>query len=946
MPAIDPFYPLLFLTSVFSAGTAGVVMLFRNRASVNVFGGLFMLAMALVLASYTLVITSPTPADAQIWFRGQVLAYLVLLTSWSLFLFAFTGHSRWIGRWQVIALFSIPLAVTAIMSQQPAIDPVLTGRGAVTVGSMAILLRDQELVGTLFIAYAFGIGGLSIALLVRMLPRSGVYQWQLSLGLVVAVALTVIGGVVEVTGLNPVAPISFLQVTYAGASMISLGLVLIFRLGDVLPIARKAVFEYVSDAVFVLDNQDRVVDLNPAAQRLIGASANDVTGRHLGLVWPPGAGLLTGSATETIGTEQTVTVDGVSSTFDVISSSLTDASFQHTGRALVLRNVTGRERIERALQEQAQELARANRLVTALSMVAARMGSTSDPAAILEALGSEMRQLGLNCAVVSIDPAGSAATVKYLSYKPETIEALSELIGMTVIGHTIPRRLWPGDRVFHETGPIWLPQPRTYFRHMFPHLPNAVATRAGQWLGIGEEGHICLLPLRVGESVIGAMPIWGKDLRQADGAALAVFASQVAGILNRADAFEAEARRADELARSNGMILALSKVAARLDSTAPFKEVVDTFGRELKSLGIDCVVGTFDDDKEILSVQYMSISEDVIRAGERLTGLTLSQLTIPRERWPTDKVVTERLPYWDPQAMRGTLRMLPMLPEPIHRMLMRAAGVNLDDPTCYLPLAIDEDVIGVLSVWGSTLRQNDLPALSVFASQLATAIKNTRLLQQAQERLEERTALLNEKEVLLKEVHHRVKNNLQVISSLMNLQSAQVDDPRLKDALRESQNRVRTMALIHEKLYQTTDLAQIDIAGYLHTLVNFLSQSYRERASTVVARVEAENIKVDIETAIPCGLIVNELVSNALKHAFPDGRSGEIRVCVTHSPGGQMSLSVSDNGVGFPVGLDHTRSPSLGLNLVNTLIAQIGGTLSLERTPGTCFSITFNGTHA
>jgi two-component sensor histidine kinase len=579
-------------------------------------------------------------------------------------------------------------------------------------------------------------------------------------------------------------------------------------------------------------------------------------------------------------------------------------------------------------------------------MVAARMGSTSDPTVSLDTLGAERKQLGLNCAVVSIDPAGSAATVKYLSYKPEAIEALSELIGMTVIGHTIPRRLWPGDRVFHESGPIWLPQPRAYFRHMFPHLPGAVATQAGQWLGIGEEGHICLLPLRVGESVIGAMPIWGKDLRPADSAALAVFGSQVAGILNAADALEAEARRADELARSNGIILALSKVAARLDSTAPFKEVVDTFGRELKSLGIDCVVGTFDDHKEILRVQYMSISEDVIRVGERLTGLTLSQLTIPRDRWPTDKVVTERLPYWDPQAMRGTLRMLPILPEPVHRMLLRAAGVNLDDPTCYLPLAIDEDVIGVLSVWGSTLRQNDLPALSVFASQLATAIKNTRLLQQAQERLEERTALLNEKEVLLKEVHHRVKNNLQVVSSLMNLQSAQVDDPRLKDALRESQNRVRTMALIHEKLYQSADLAQIDIAGYLHTLVNFLSQSYRERASTVVARVEAENIKVDIETAIPCGLIVNELVSNALKHAFPDGRSGEIRVCVTHNPAGKMLLSVSDSGVGFPVGLDHTRSPSLGLNLVNTLVAQIGGTLSLERTPGTRFSVTFNGAHA
>ncbi len=212
-------------------------------------------------------------------------------------------------------------------------------------------------------------------------------------------------------------------------------------------------------------------------------------------------------------------------------------------------------------------------------------------------------------------------------------------------------------------------------------------------------------------------------------------------------------------------------------------------------------------------------------------------------------------------------------------------------------------------------------------------------------------ASLGEKEVLLKEIHHRVKNNLQVISSLLNLQSRGLEDPATIEMFRDSQNRIRSMALIHEKLYRSQDLAQIDFAEYIRELTSFLFRSYSASTRGVTLKVHVDDTQLDIDSAVPCGLILNELISNALKHAFPLVAPGadtlardkpyEIRVEVKAGDSGQLTMSVGDNGIGFPEGLDFRQSTSLGLQLVNTLVNQLNGTLELHRNDGTQFRIMF-----
>jgi PAS domain S-box-containing protein len=209
---------------------------------------------------------------------------------------------------------------------------------------------------------------------------------------------------------------------------------------------------------------------------------------------------------------------------------------------------------------------------------------------------------------------------------------------------------------------------------------------------------------------------------------------------------------------------------------------------------------------------------------------------------------------------------------------------------------------------------------------------------QAEEQLRES---LREKEVLLKEVHHRVKNNLQIISSLLDLQSDYIQDPMARAMFDDSQRRIRIMALIHEQLYRSKDLARINFQEYIRNLADELLHSYAANPHAIALRLDIADVSMSVDMAIPCSLIINELVSNSLKYAFPGERQGEIQITLQSGPEHYLILRVSDDGVGLPEGLDFRNTSSLGLQLVYMLSHQIRGVLSREPGQGTTFTIIF-----
>jgi two-component sensor histidine kinase len=212
-------------------------------------------------------------------------------------------------------------------------------------------------------------------------------------------------------------------------------------------------------------------------------------------------------------------------------------------------------------------------------------------------------------------------------------------------------------------------------------------------------------------------------------------------------------------------------------------------------------------------------------------------------------------------------------------------------------------------------------------------------------------AALAEKELLLQEIHHRVKNNLQIIASLLSLQAQHLTDPTAIEALSDSESRVRSMAMIHEQLYSSDNLAHIDFEEYTSSLCHRLLRTYQKNTTNITLNLSMKKTTMTIDTAIPCGLLVNELVSNSLKHAFPNGHSGKITVGFYQTESNHRVLTVQDNGIGFPAetincisesGVPSQCTNSLGLKLVESLVLQLEGSITIASVPqDTSVKITF-----
>jgi two-component sensor histidine kinase len=270
-----------------------------------------------------------------------------------------------------------------------------------------------------------------------------------------------------------------------------------------------------------------------------------------------------------------------------------------------------------------------------------------------------------------------------------------------------------------------------------------------------------------------------------------------------------------------------------------------------------------------------------------------------------------------------------------------------------IPVLKQKQLTGILYLENDLLTdaftRDRIEVLSLLSSQAAISLENAKLYEDVENRViqlqnaeDQIKRSLNEKEILLREIHHRVKNNMQIISSLLNLQSEYVRDSHDAAIFDDTKIRIKSMALIHEKLYQSRDLASVDFGDYIRDLTKSILLFYGDDTGRITIQVEAEGIWFGIDTAIPCGLIINELVSNAFKYAFPGGREGEIKIALRRGGNDTIELMVSDNGIGMPEELDFRNTVSLGLRLVTTLSEdQLRGTIEVNREAGTIFSIRF-----
>jgi two-component sensor histidine kinase len=298
---------------------------------------------------------------------------------------------------------------------------------------------------------------------------------------------------------------------------------------------------------------------------------------------------------------------------------------------------------------------------------------------------------------------------------------------------------------------------------------------------------------------------------------------------------------------------------------------------------------------------------------------------------------------------------LPDLDAPAALSILQATG--LDIPFIVVSGAIGEELAVALMRAGmhDYLLKDNLARLAPAVEREIRDARNRRerleagrALEESRERvreqsaaLERQTLLLLQRETLLREIHHRVKNNMQVMSSLLSLQTRAASNDETKRMLEENQHRIQSMALLHEMLYQSDDLATVDFARYLRRLGEHLFGSYGVNSRQIRLVTELDPIGLELDDALPSGLLISEVISNSLKHAFPEGREGEVRIGMRRQAPDTVLLTVSDDGVGLPSGLEWSTSRSLGLRLVRALAEQLRANLDIRSDGGTHVKLLF-----
>ncbi|MBT4504589.1 MAG: hypothetical protein HOC74_43085 [Gemmatimonadetes bacterium] len=368
-----------------------------------------------------------------------------------------------------------------------------------------------------------------------------------------------------------------------------------------------------------------------------------------------------------------------------------------------------------------------------------------------------------------------------------------------------------------------------------------------------------------------------------------------------------------------------------MKSTDDIEGVLEAVGKELLAMEVPfryCGVNLMDTETGTATSLYTMNPQGEWRPGPISGGPLIAQF------WEMQEPVYRRdLHREDPygEGVRiGRVRSVVDVPFS-HGTL----AVSSEEPEVFSDgdLEVLKDMAGILSE--GFRRLGDLRALERHNLELEIEVGERR---RAEEQIR---ASLREKEVLLKEIHHRVKNNLQIVSSLLSLQTRYIEDEEVVSSLNDSRTRVESMALGHEKLYQSEDLAQIDFGEYIHTLASYVFDSFESVPQAVRLRVEADPIPMDVDVAIPCGLIVNELITNSLKYAFADRPGGEICIELHPCGEGEVRLRIGDDGVGFPPEIDFRRTDSLGMQLVVDLTGQLEGDVQLIEGQGTIFEIVF-----
>lgn len=775
-------------------------------------------------------------------------------------------------------------------------------------------------------------------LLTEKLLRSPGFRWQGS-AVLLGVALTVMGSIIDWTELSPVSQIKLAPLALAISVPLFVVNIIRVRRADLVPIARSQVIQTMPDAVVVLDVENRIVDMNPAAEIIVGHSLASVMGKTVEEAWPAWSIQVGRPKKEPSNRNELHLVLGDKQRiYDMRESKMQDWRGQVSGCLYVLRDVTERVEAEsalklseehyRALTENATDLvvivdqAAIIRYASpsiervfgydldeVISKNATAFVHPDDVSTVTVALANSLTNPGMSGPIIArfrrkdgswhklecvannlLDHPAVGGIVINARDVTERVEAENRLRVSEEYFRALTENASDVTIITGMDGAIQYVSPS--LERIFNRSREQIIGRSAMEFIHPDDANLILAAM--------ANRFLGEDDKNSSGTFLARFHD------SSGQWHLLECVWTNMLTHSaiQGVVVNARDVTERENMAQALRESEERY--RLHFTNVNDVVYSFDSQLRVTSVSP-SVKRILGYTPEELIGISLmnpDELALLKPEY-FEKAATEAFRVLNGERIEGTL----------YEFIAK-------DGRCFTaeisasPIFRDGQVIGVVNV----------------ARDITERVQAEMLLR----------ASLQEKEVLLKEIHHRVKNNMQIVASLLNLQSGKIASPEMRAHFEDSQNRIRSMALVHERLYRSEDLARIDFGEYVRDLSSHLMQGYRSQCKKVEIVIDVEPIQLDVDTAVPCGLIINELVSNALKHAFANGTEGIIKIEARREGVDAYCLSVRDNGVGMPSDIDLTRSKTLGLQLVSSLSKQLNGVVSLDTENGTRVALRFS----
>ncbi len=888
-------------------------------------GSLWILANALEIASANL-------QTAQFWFMIENVAMAPVPVLWLAMSLQFTGYYHLLTRKHWLILGIAPLISLLALATNDAHGLYVSNEHFEVQGSITNLVTKPGLVMVSLYLYGYVLTILGAYLLTRKLLYSRGFRWQ-GIWILMGVALTVVANILDWSQLNPFPYIKLTPLALVIAIPLWVFTIIRTRRADIIPIARNNIIQIMQDAVLVLDVENRIIDTNPAAEKLIGLPLKDIFGKPINEAWPDSVGRIDALSGD-LGDRNELRVGEANQAriFDVRRSSLTDWRGQRLSQVIVLRDVTKRVQAEDSLRLSEEHFRALTENATDLVGIVDGNGIIGYASPSIErGFGYKISDLIGKSVIEFIHPDDTSLVLT-------TLKTSIEQPGIAPSAITRFRHLDGGWRTVEYVANNLLQQPAV----------RGIVINARDITDRTETEE----KLRLSESYFRALTENSTDVTIITdlGGTIQYVSPSLERIFQRTRD-EAVGKNTLDFIHPDDVNRLLTSMTDSMVDPQASKAITARFHDSSGCWHIlECVASNMLDHPAIKGI--------VVNARDVTERETIAEaLRQSEERYRLHFAHVNDVIYsYDLQlrllSMSPSLeRQLGFKPETFIGKSILELGVL---PTEYFEKAsieamrvlAGERIEGAkyeLIAADGTRKIAEISSSPIFQSGEVIAVVN--VARDITERVRANELLrtsLTEKEVLLREIHHRVKNNLQIIASLLNLQSNSIDDPLTLAQFQDSQNRVRSMALIHERLYRSDNLAQIDFGTYLRDLASSLVQTYRGQAQSIQLKVEFDTILLDIDRAIPCGLLVNELVSNALKHAFPNERSGMIGVEMRSVGESCYQLAVWDDGIGFPADVDFQKTASLGLQLVNSLTHQISGALELDTHLGTRFNIVFS----